>query len=706
MARSVHDPLIGVTIDGRYRITARIARGGMATVYRANDLRLDRAVALKVLHPHLAEGQEFIDRFRREARAAAKLIHPGIVAVYDQGTWGESPYLVMELVDGPNLRTVLARAGLPPLGKALDLMAGVLDALGAAHLAGFVHRDIKPENILVSGKGQVKVADFGLARAVSEVTAASSGVVLGTVAYLSPELVAQGVADPRTDVYAAGVVLFELLTGVQPFTGDAPIQVAFQHVHGDFPKPSSRVDWLPPQIDDLVAALTAKDPDDRPPNAAAAQQMVKAARFALAPELAAKAPALPPDAALDEDDDDPPPPPPSPGRHAAVLPDDGPPSEEILAPTSTLAPGAQLPDDGATDPLPGGPPARQRHRTGGTRALPLAVIPPKPASGAADGPARPALTKATTATPVPPPKKKSHWLRNFFITLLVLLLAAGGAVAAWYYQDGPGAKVTVPTLKGLSQEDAEGALVPLELNPRITSEYSDTVAAGTVMSAAPAPGTEVDKQTYVDMVVSLGKEYKVIPKTGVTDVTVAKARAAIEAAGLDGLVTENEEYMTKVAAGTVTAIDPAPGTTVEHDAPIVLTVSLGPEPVIAPNLTGMLLEDAQDVSAPYDLTVIQVTEDYSETVPRYQIISQEPEANAQMHRGDTIEVVVSLGMPRVQVPETARMTYEEAVEALESVGLVAAKSTPYGDFFHLVRESDPKAGTWVDKYSTVTLVVM
>ncbi|MDR2113679.1 MAG: protein kinase, partial [Bifidobacteriaceae bacterium] len=197
MSTTPSDPLLGQTIDGRYRMESRLARGGMATVYRATDLRLDRPVAVKVLHPHLAEGRGFVDRFRREARSAARLVHPGIVAVYDQGTWGDAPYLVMELVEGPNLRTVMLSSGLPPVGKALDLMAAALEALALAHSAGFVHRDIKPENILVSPQGGVKVADFGLARAISEVTAASSGMVLGTVAYLSPELVAEGTADTR-----------------------------------------------------------------------------------------------------------------------------------------------------------------------------------------------------------------------------------------------------------------------------------------------------------------------------------------------------------------------------------------------------------------------------------------------------------------------------------------------------------------------------
>ncbi|MDR1798371.1 MAG: Stk1 family PASTA domain-containing Ser/Thr kinase [Bifidobacteriaceae bacterium] len=706
MAKPVHDPLIGVTIDGRYRITARIARGGMATVYRANDLRLDREVALKVLHPHLAEGQEFIDRFRREARAAARLIHPGIVGVYDQGTWGESPYLVMELVDGPNLRTVLGRAGLPPVGKALDLMAGVLDALGVAHSAGFVHRDIKPENILVSGGGQVKVADFGLARAVSEVTAASSGVVLGTVAYLSPELVAEGTADARTDVYAAGVVLFELLTGSQPFTGEAPIQVAFLHVHGDFPKPSSRVDWLPPEIDQLVATLTAKDPADRPEDAVAAQRLVKAARQALPAEIAKRAAALPPDAVLDDEFSSTGAARPR-GRHAAETGPKGA-SEEVLAPTSALAPGAQLPDDGATDPLTGtgGTRVGQRNRTGGTRALPLAVIPPpKPDTG--QGPVAPTgrPRTATSRVPVAPVKKRSHWVRNFLIALFIIALLAAGAVAGWYYLAGPGAKVAIPRLVGLTQQQAEADLAPLELTATITSVYSDTTPAGEVMEADPPLGTKVAKDSTVALVVSKGIEHKVIPNSGIVGVDQTTAEKAIAAAGLDGEITYVHQWNGRIPAGQVISMEPDGGETVPHNEPITLTVSDGPEPVEVPDLTNLTVDDARRSAAPFDLSVAEGDSEPSTTVAEGLIIRQDPEAGSDSFRGETITVVVSTGLPYVEVPEVQMLSYEDAAQKLEDVGLVPEKNAPVGVILNLVQRSSPSAGEYVRMGTTVVLTV-
>ena len=243
MAATLTDPLLGRLVDGRYEVLSRIARGGMATVYLAIDRRLDREVALKVMHPHLAEGTtgtEFIARFRREARAAARLTHPGLVGVLDQGVDGETSYLAMEYVEGTNLRHRLAD-GPMAVGDALRTVESVLEALAVAHRNGLVHRDIKPENVLIATDGRIKVADFGLARAVTEVTATATGTVLGTVAYLAPELVARGATDARTDVYAVGILLYEMLAGAQPFTGETPIQIAYQHVHSDIPDVSAAV---------------------------------------------------------------------------------------------------------------------------------------------------------------------------------------------------------------------------------------------------------------------------------------------------------------------------------------------------------------------------------------------------------------------------------------------------------------------------------
>src|SRR5438067_2829942 len=270
MDTTLSDPLVDRLLDARYAVHHRLARGGMASVDLATDTRLDRRVAVKVMHPGLADDPEFVARFNREARAAAGLNHPDIVAVYDQGTDDGHPFLVMEYVPGATLRLVLRERGRLSPAEALAVMDHVLAALAAAHATGLVHRDVKPENVLVTPDGRVKVADFGLARAASGVTVtAATGPLLGTAAYLAPEQVRDGSSDARSDVYAAGVMLFELLTGEPPFTGGSPVSVAYRHVNEDVPEPPTRAVGVPGELDALVLAATARDPFDRPADARA-----------------------------------------------------------------------------------------------------------------------------------------------------------------------------------------------------------------------------------------------------------------------------------------------------------------------------------------------------------------------------------------------------------------------------------------------------
>ncbi|NDZ83635.1 serine/threonine protein kinase, partial [Streptomyces sp. SID10853] len=273
-------PLVGQLLDGRYRVDACIAVGGMATVYRAVDTRLDRVLALKVMHPALAVDATFVERFIREAKSVARLDHPNVVGMFDQGADGAHVYLAMEYVAGCTLRDVLRERGALCPRAALDILEPVLAALGAAHRAGFVHRDMKPENILIGDDGRVKVADFGLVRAVDTETN-STGAILGTVSYLAPEQIEQGAADTRADVYACGVVLYEMLTGAKPHSGDTPAQVLYQHLNEGVPAPSAAVPGLAARLDGLVASATARRPDDRPYDAVALLGQVREARAAL-----------------------------------------------------------------------------------------------------------------------------------------------------------------------------------------------------------------------------------------------------------------------------------------------------------------------------------------------------------------------------------------------------------------------------------------
>ena len=267
-AQDAADHLTGRVLDGRYLIGSRIARGGMATVYEATDLRLDRTVAVKVMHPGLGDDDEFAARFVAEARAAAKLSHPNVVAVFDQGNDDGTVFLAMELIPGHTLRDTIGKEAPLSAARTLALLEPVVSALAAAHRAGLIHRDVKPENVLIADDGRIKVADFGLAKAMSATTQhTATGVLIGTVSYVAPELVVEGRSDARADVYAVGVILYELLTGKKPHEGETPIQVAYKHVHEDVPPPSRLVPGIPDYVDALVARATARDREQRPADA-------------------------------------------------------------------------------------------------------------------------------------------------------------------------------------------------------------------------------------------------------------------------------------------------------------------------------------------------------------------------------------------------------------------------------------------------------
>jgi eukaryotic-like serine/threonine-protein kinase len=260
------DPLIGRLVDSRYRVRARIARGGMATVYVATDLRLERRVALKVMHGHLSDDTVFQNRFIQEARSAARLADPHVVNVFDQGQDGEMAYLVMEYLPGITLRELLREQKRLTLPQTITIMDAILSGLAAAHRAGIVHRDVKPENVLLAEDGRIKIGDFGLARATSANTATGQ-MLLGTIAYLAPELVTRGTADARSDIYALGIMLFEMLAGEQPYKGEQPMQIAYQHATHSVPRPSTKNPGVPEQLDELVLWSTERNPEDRPTDA-------------------------------------------------------------------------------------------------------------------------------------------------------------------------------------------------------------------------------------------------------------------------------------------------------------------------------------------------------------------------------------------------------------------------------------------------------
>ncbi|MET8954931.1 Stk1 family PASTA domain-containing Ser/Thr kinase [Streptomyces sp. NPDC004393] len=474
MDTTLQDPLVGQVLDGRYRVDARIAIGGMATVYRALDTRLDRVLALKVMHPALAADAAFVERFIREAKSVARLAHPNVVQVFDQGADGSYVYLAMEYIAGCTLRDVLRERGALQPRAALDILEPVLAALGAAHRAGFVHRDMKPENVLIGDDGRVKVADFGLVRAVDTVTN-TTGAVLGTVSYLAPEQIEHGTADPRVDVYACGVVLYEMLTGAKPHGGDSPAQVLYQHLNEDVPPPSAAVPGLAIELDELVTAATARSPELRPGDAVALLGQVLDARSELTAE---QLDAVPPGALAAEHDNA--------GDRTSVIP----------------------------------------------RLLPV-----RPVDGE-DSAHHTAVLNRTSVLQTPPsePAARPARPRRLLALVLAALVVFGVGAGVWYINSGQFTKV--PPLLAKTEAEARTRLKRADLEVgQVRHAYSDTVRQGMVISTDPSAGERIRSHDSVTLTVSDGPETVQVPD--VKGDPVARAQERLTKAGLvPGMVTQ------------------------------------------------------------------------------------------------------------------------------------------------------------------------
>ena len=649
----VGDPNVGRLLDGRYLLASRIARGGMASVYEATDTRLDRTVAVKVMHPGMGDDEEFAARFVREARAAAKLSHPNVVAVYDQGDEDDTVFLVMELVSGHTLRDVITKESpMAPL-RALALIEPVLSALASAHRAGLIHRDVKPENVLIADDGRVKVADFGLAKAVSANTQhTTKGVLIGTVAYLAPELVVEGRADARADVYAVGVLLYELLTGTKPHDGETPIQVAYKHVHNDVPPPSEVAPGLPEYVDALVARATARDRDSRPADASVMLHQVHRVSQALADGVRED-----PDLVQDL----------TPRRHGDTAPEQW--DEEELAALSTPPPpltshtAPVSTNTTALRPLP--PPER----------LQPAPLPPRPAAGR-------------------PRRRRGPLL---LIVALVLALAVGGG-AYWFgwarYTDTPG-------VIGMQQAAAEQKLEAAGLSVKFAEDaYSESVPEGEVIGSDPGPGDRVTKDGTVTVTVSLGKERYDVPP--VANMLVDDAQDALLEVHLafGELV---EKYSEKVPEGTVIGALPKVGATLRPGTPVDLVVSKGQRPIKIGSWVGKPVERAKAALTKRGLVGNVVSSEYSDDVDKGDVISQDP-SSGTLFRDGVVSFVVSKGPELIEVPSIRAYGVEAAQDALEDAGfkVVLAQVTDYLGF-GLAVKTDPPSGSLAPKGSTITL---
>ncbi|TNH22931.1 Stk1 family PASTA domain-containing Ser/Thr kinase [Micromonospora orduensis] len=625
MDTQVADTLLGSLIDGRYRIRGRVARGGMATVYTATDERLERTVAVKIIHPTQAPEARarianFVARFTDEAKTIARLTHPNVVAVYDQGTHAGLPYLVMEYVRGRTLRDVLAeRRRLNP-DEALAIAEQMLAAIAAAHRAGLVHRDVKPENVLVAEAptggvsnlvdSVVKVADFGLARAVEASADEEQGnQLMATVAYVAPELVTEGRADPRTDVYSAGIVLFEMLTGRVPYDGDRPVDVAWQHVDRDVPAPSTLVPGLPSVLDDLVRRATRRDPAARPADAGALLADVQVARDNLG------------DA----------------NSRTAVLRrvTDEPPVSQPTMMVATVRPAerpawARLPEGGQG-------PGRRRAA-------------PEPAEGLW---AR--LAELRTSVMGDPRGRRA-------VAAVVVALGLVVALGGWWL--GVGRYTSAPQLVSLTKAEAQAQADRAGLTlaygePR----FDEKVPKDSVLGQSPASSAKIVKGSTITLTLSLGPERFPVPDVIGKEYELAEA----DLVNAKLVVAKGaSRYDDTLPAGVVLDSSPKVGAEVKPGAKITLILSRGRAPVSVPNLVGKSLTEARTTLTGLGLVPVETFKDSDK--PKDEILGQSPADGAGVEKGTQVKLEVSKGPPLAVVPRVIDLPCQQAKQVLESQG--------------------------------------
>ncbi|MEU9642167.1 Stk1 family PASTA domain-containing Ser/Thr kinase [Streptomyces sp. NPDC048188] len=651
MDTTLQDPLVGQVLDGRYRVEARIAVGGMATVYRAVDTRLDRVLALKVMHPTLATDATFVERFIREAKSVARLDHPNVVQVFDQGAEGAYVYLAMEYIAGCTLRDVLRERGALRPRAALDILEPVLAALGAAHRAGFVHRDMKPENVLIGDDGRVKVADFGLVRAVDTVTS-TTGSVLGTVSYLAPEQIENGTADPRVDVYACGVVLYEMLTGAKPHDGDSPAVVLYKHLHEDVPPPSAAVPEMAYELDELVAAATARNPEIRPHDAVALLARTRETREALSAD---QLDAVPPQALAAEHD----------GAEDRT---------SVIPRALTMLRPLPVDEDEGGDGRPAG-------------------------AFASDGIDR--TSRLAAPPPAPPRSRLSRPRRGPLAIVVAVLLLLGVGTGVWYINSGQFTKV--PPLLSKSEAQARDRLDDAGLDVgKVKHAYSDTVERGKVISTDPGVGDRIRKNDSVSLTVSDGPDTVKLPD--VSGYRLDRARSLLEDEGLEpGMVTR--EFSDEAAEGFVISTEPGSGTTVRAGSAVALVVSKG-SPVDVPDVTGDDLDDAKAELTDAGLKVEVADEQVESEYDSGQVARQTPEPGGRAAEGDTVTLTVSKGPRMIEVPDVVGDSVDDARQTLEDAGFEVDEDRGLlGLFGDTVKEQSVDGGDTAPEGSTIKITI-
>lgn len=693
MQEPTQDHLIGTTVDGRYTVRSRLARGGMSTVYLATDQRLERDVALKVLHPHLANDPIFLERLSREAKAAASLSHPHIVGVLDQGEDGHIAYLVMEYVKGHTLRDTLNEQGALPPRLALALIDPVIEGLAAAHRSGLIHRDVKPENVLIAEDGRIKVGDFGLARAISANT--STGALIGTVAYLAPELVLGQPADARSDIYSAGIMLYEMLTGKQPYAGDSPIQVAYQHVNAVVGRPSEAAPGLAGDLDELVQWCTAVDAENRPVDGAALLTELRHIRTTLTDEELDRKQASSrlPDS-------------PAPTAAATALGGSGVRGVSGENPTEAIASTAS-------------PTEMITHQSNPTTIM-AAGVPVRPQAAAVGPgndldvrqPGKRVLKRLerqeskdrarAAATPSRPLREGNPRRRGIIWTIVIVILATLAASAGWFFGMGPGSPGTVPDVKNKTVAEAQQLLRTAGFQSEPKDVFDDDILAGLAVGTEPESGTEVRKFQSITLFVSKGAQLFALP--GLTGGTLEEAKIALNSAEM-ALGNVTHAFDEKVPAGVVISQDPAKGTEVRHGTPVSLVVSKGPQPIPVPDVRGLTQDAAVKAIQDAGLKAVIAPETVNDkTVPNGAVVSQTP-ANGTLVRGEAVTLTVSKGPKLVKVPSFIGKQADEAEKELKRLGFKVEVNKILGGFFGTVRDQNP-VNAEIPEDSVVTLTVV
>lgn len=646
--------LTGQTLGGRYQIRRLVANGGMAAVYVALDTRLDREVAVKVVHPHLDDSAR--TRFVAEAKIAARLTHANLVNVFDQGQDGEHAWLAMEYVPGITLRDVIDKFGALSAERALELFEPVLAGLSSAHSAGILHRDLKPENVLLSNDGRIKLSDWGLAREVDQRTATES--LIGTVAYVSPELVLRGSADARSDVYAAGVLLFELVTGKQPFTGEAAMQVAYQHANSAVPAPSTVNPSVPPLIDELVLWATAREAAHRPVDAGELLQVVSRARNELhnsgqltkSTDLAATA------------------------RIAAT---------ERVAATDLNSFEPAPTDANATTRLDGElpsfiAPAGATERITGSATERIDFDPENPEE----------------LHPLERLEKRGLAAKLLALSAVLVLLGSG---VGWFFSSGPGAFKTVPVLAGQQQASAESTLQAIHLEYQVSTVNDRDVAAGAVIRTEPAAGQFAFGA--VKLFVSLGPKQLRVPE--LTGQNLVDATATLVKSGMErGAISS---WFDAAPLGTVYDYTGKDGSVILDGTKIDLKISLGPIPIVS-GMDAALAKTALEAAG---LVVTETSEQYSETVAKGKVITIQTAQGQPIGKGSSATLVVSKGSSMVTMPKVVGETILAAKTLLESLGIrvtvnTSALQANWG--IVKVKSSSANAGTRIDVTTTTVTI--